>query len=61
MTPVDGAMHDSVPAVAAQQTREFAAQGYDMLVAATDYTALQAAVNGEVSLAKGEQAGKGTW
>ncbi|KAI8725750.1 HpcH-HpaI domain-containing protein [Fusarium sp. LHS14.1] len=45
----------------AQQTREFAAQGYDMLVAATDYTALQAAVNGEVSLAKGEQAGKGTW
>ncbi|EEU45769.1 uncharacterized protein NECHADRAFT_80963 [Fusarium vanettenii 77-13-4] len=45
----------------AQKTREFAAQGYDMLVAATDYMALQAAVNGEVSLAKGEQAGKGTW
>ncbi|KAI8673185.1 HpcH-HpaI domain-containing protein [Fusarium sp. Ph1] len=45
----------------AQQAREFAAQGYDMLVAATDYTALQAAVNGEVTSAKGEQAGKGTW
>ncbi|RTE70187.1 hypothetical protein BHE90_015415 [Fusarium euwallaceae] len=45
----------------AQQAKEFAAQGYDMLVAATDYTALQAAVNGEVTLAKGEQAGKGTW
>ncbi|RSL74475.1 hypothetical protein CEP51_011558 [Fusarium floridanum] len=45
----------------AQQAKEFAAQGYDMLVAATDYTALQAAVNGEVTLAKGEQAGRGTW
>lgn len=45
----------------AQQAREFAAQGYDMLVAATDFTALQAAVNGEVTLAKGEQAGRGTW
>ncbi|UPK91548.1 hypothetical protein LCI18_002483 [Fusarium solani-melongenae] len=45
----------------AQQARQFAAQGYDMLVAATDYTALQTAVNGEVTLAKGEQAGKGTW
>ncbi|WAO90141.1 HpcH-HpaI domain-containing protein [Fusarium falciforme] len=45
----------------AQQAREFAAQGYDMLVAATDYTTLQTAVNGEVTSAKGEQAGKGTW
>ncbi|KAM0417421.1 hypothetical protein ACHAPT_012570 [Fusarium lateritium] len=45
----------------AQQAKEFAAQGYDMLVAATDYTALQASVNGEVTSAKGEQAGKGTW
>ncbi|KAM6529129.1 hypothetical protein FALCPG4_010073 [Fusarium falciforme] len=45
----------------AQQAREFAAQGYDMLVAATDYTTLQTAVNGEVTSAKSEQAGKGTW
>ncbi|KAJ4157865.1 hypothetical protein NW754_009515 [Fusarium falciforme] len=45
----------------AQQAKEFAAQGYDMLVAATDYTTLQTAVNGEVTSAKGEQAGKGTW
>ncbi|KAF5003857.1 hypothetical protein FDECE_9622 [Fusarium decemcellulare] len=45
----------------AHQANEFAAQGYDMLVAATDYTALQAAVNSEVTIAKGEKAGKGTW
>ncbi|KAJ4309920.1 hypothetical protein N0V84_011244 [Fusarium piperis] len=44
-----------------QQAREFAAQGYGMLVAATDYTAPQAAVNRDVTSAKGEQVGKGTW
>ncbi|KAI1408022.1 Pyruvate/Phosphoenolpyruvate kinase-like domain-containing protein [Hypoxylon sp. FL1857] len=37
----------------ADQAREFAAQGYDMVVAVTDFTALQRTVSKELSSAKG--------
>ncbi|KAM5349075.1 hypothetical protein ACJ41O_008898 [Fusarium nematophilum] len=38
----------------AKQAREFARQGYDMLVAVTDYTALQHAAKDELGTARGD-------
>ncbi|KAI1453550.1 Pyruvate/Phosphoenolpyruvate kinase-like domain-containing protein [Annulohypoxylon moriforme] len=38
----------------AQQAREFADQGFDMIVAVTDFTALQHTVSEDLSLARGE-------
>lgn len=38
----------------AQQAREFADQGFDMIVAVTDFTALQHAVSEDLSCAKGD-------
>ncbi|KAI0891121.1 Pyruvate/Phosphoenolpyruvate kinase-like domain-containing protein [Annulohypoxylon nitens] len=38
----------------AQQAREFADQGFDMIVAVTDFTALQHAVSEDLSRAKGD-------
>ncbi|KAH7136207.1 Pyruvate/Phosphoenolpyruvate kinase-like domain-containing protein [Dactylonectria macrodidyma] len=42
-----------------EQAKEFASQGYDMLTAVTDYTALQHAASDELSYAKGVAAGAG--
>lgn len=44
-----------------EQAQEFAAQGYDMLTAVTDYTALQHAASDELSNAKGVAAGAGVF
>ncbi|KAI5456599.1 HpcH/HpaI aldolase/citrate lyase family protein [Mariannaea sp. PMI_226] len=44
-----------------EQAKEFASQGYDMLTAVTDYTALQHAAGHELSNAKGVAAGAGVF
>ena len=45
------------------QAREFVEQGYDMIVAVTDYTAIQHIAKEELSLARGDskQEGSGSW
>ncbi|KAI1394409.1 Pyruvate/Phosphoenolpyruvate kinase-like domain-containing protein [Hypoxylon trugodes] len=44
----------------AQQAREFAGYGYDMIVSVTDYTALQHAIQDELSIARGDEKPSGS-
>ena len=45
----------------AKQAREFAVEGYDMLVAVTDYTALQYTSKGDVASARGVAGSGSNW
>lgn len=44
-----------------EQAKHFANQGYDMVTAVTDYTALQRVANEEVGIAKGAAKPKGVF
>lgn len=45
----------------ARQAREFATEGYDMIVAVTDYTALQYTAKGDVASARGDAESRSNW